>query len=90
MRSIVCVLPRLFQSLIRSHLVLQSHQQILNSCRILPILKLLQILNATVGLVHRRNVDLVGEGKHRRLFGVFGSAEDGEEVDAIFKIGLNI
>lgn len=87
--SIVGVLGRLFQSLVIYHLVLESHQDILNGRCVFPGLEQTQVFNAAVGLVNRGDVNLVTEADGGSFFWIFRSADKLQAVDSILEIRLN-
>jgi hypothetical protein len=60
-RSIESILGRLLDSLVGNHLALDRHQNVLQSCRLLPVLQQGQIFNAAVPLVYAGQVDFIIE-----------------------------
>lgn len=79
----------MFESLVSHHIVLNGSQDILESSRLLPVLKQGEVLHSSVTLVHTGNVAFIIEFDNGTLDGVVGTALDVQTVNPVFEVSLN-
>ena len=81
----------LIEALVGDHFLLKLKQDAFHVGLPVPVLEQVELggLNAAVVLVNGGNVDLGSEANLRRLLGVVGSGDDGQEVDATVELRVS-
>lgn len=88
--SVHVTISRLRELLVCDHFVLETNEDFFHVVIGFPLLEDLELgsLDLAVCLVNTGQVDLGSEANFRRLAGIVGAAFNGQEVNAVVKVGV--